>query len=347
VIRLTVSPAYEREIAMSDRRLTWPGATAAAALLATAGIAAQTTSPAAPARNPRAAVNKAAPPRLPDGRPDLQGVWDFRTLTPLERPTTLEGKEVLSDQEAATLEESAIKSRVDRPPRDGDPGTYNQFWFDFGTKVVSDKRTSLIVDPPDGRLPALTESGKKRAAEQAERLRRPATGPEDRPLWERCILGFNSGPPIIPNGYNNNLRLLQTASQVVILTEMVHDARIVPLDGRSHHGMRQWMGDSRGRWEGDTLIIDTVGFTDAGTGTIGLRPTADGNLHLTERLTRLDADTLLYQFTMDDPTVWSKPWTAAVEMTRSREDMYEYACHEGNHGLLGILAGARADERGK
>jgi hypothetical protein len=332
---------------MSFRRLTWLAAAFAAALVTSAGTTAQSGSPATPAKSGRPSSKKAGPPRLPDGHPDLQGVWDFRTLTPLERPTTLEGKEVLSDQEAAALEDTAVKSRVDRAPRDGDPGTYNQFWFDFGTKVVADKRTSLIVDPPDGRLPALSEAGKKRGADQAERLRRPATGPEDRPLWERCILGFNSGPPIIPNGYNNNMRLLQTASHVVVLTEMVHDARIIPLDGRPHSGMRQWMGDSRGRWEGDTLIIDTVGFTDAGTGTIGLRPTADGNLHLTERFSRVDADTLLYQFTVDDPTVWSKPWTAAVPMTKSTEEIYEYACHEGNHGLLGILAGARADEQAK
>jgi hypothetical protein len=331
---------------MSHQRLRWSGAAFAAALLTSGGIAAQTGGPPS-ARSGPATAKPGVAPRLADGHPDLQGVWDFRTLTPLERPTALEGKDVLSDQEAAALEDTAVKSRVDRPPRDGDPGTYNQFWFDFGTKVVADKRTSLIVDPADGRLPPLTEAGRKRGADQTERLRRPATGPEDRPLWERCILGFNSGPPIIPNGYNNNVRLLQTASHVVILTEMVHDARIVPLDGRPHSSMRQWMGDSRGRWQGDTLIVDTVGFTDAGTGTIGLRPTADANLHLTERFSRVDADTLLYQFTVDDPTVWSRPWTAAVPMTRSREEIYEYACHEGNHGLLGILAGARAGEQAK
>ena len=259
----------------------------------------------------------------------------------------LEGKEVLSDQEAAAFEETAVKSRVDRPPRDGDPGTYNQFWFDFGTKVVADKRTSLIVDPPDGRLPALTEAGKKRAADQAERC---AGRPPVRKIVRCGSAASSASTPVrrsFPTATTTTCGSCRPPATSSILTEMVHDARIVPLDGRPHGGMRQWMGDSRGRWEGDTLVIDTVGFTDAGTGTIGLRPTADGNLHLTERLTRVDADTLLYQFTVDDPTVWSKPWTAAVPMTKSREEMYEYACHEGNHGLLGILAGARADEQGK
>jgi hypothetical protein len=286
-------------------------------------------------------------PRTIDGQPDLQGVWDFRTLTPLERPANLAGKEVLTDEEAAALEERTAASRVDAPPAAGNPGTYNQFWFDFGTKVVDDKRTSLITNPVDGRLPAYTAEGERRAAARAEGLRRPANGPEDRPLYERCILGFNSGPPIIPNGYNNNLQLFQTRDYLVILTEMVHDARIVPLDGRPQASprLRQWMGTSRGRWEGQTLVVETRNFTAAGTGTIGLRAPMDEHLSLVERFTRIGPETLLYEFTVDDPTIYARPWTAAVPMKKSSEQMYEYACHEGNYGMTGILAGARADEQ--
>jgi hypothetical protein len=288
-----------------------------------------------------------SPPRTPDGRPDLQGTWDFRTLTPLERPDDLAGKEVLTAEEAVQLEDRAVKSRVDRPPAKGSPGTYNQFWFDFGNKVTATKRTSLVVDPPDGRIPPMTPAGQKRAEQRAEAMRRPATGPEDRPLYERCIMGFNSGPPIIPNGYNNNFQFFQTRDYVVILTEMVHDARIVPMDGRAHlgTGIRQWAGDSRGRWEGDTLVIETKNFTHKGTGTISLRVTTDENLSLVERFSLADRDTLVYEFTVNDPTTWTKPWTAVVHMTRNPERMYEYACHEGNYGMTGILAGARADEK--
>ncbi len=181
---------------------------------------------------PIAAGAQSKVPRTPDGKPDLQGIWDFRTITPLERPNQFAGKETLSADEAATLEQRNAETRVDRAPRPGDPGTYNQFWFDFGSRVVDDKRTSLIVDPADGRLPPLTPEGEKRAAERAERMKQPAEGPEDRPTWERCLLGFNSGPPIMPSGYNNNVQLIQTHDYVVILNEMVHDARIVPISNR-------------------------------------------------------------------------------------------------------------------
>jgi hypothetical protein len=298
------------------------------------------TAAAAPAKTWKA-------PRTPDGRPDLQGIWDFRTLTPLERPDNLSGKDVLTSEEAVQLEERAAQNRVDRAPPKGNPGTYNQFWFDFGTRVTPTNRTALIVDPPDGKVPPMTPDGQKRAAERAERMRRPATGPEDRALYERCILGFNSGPPIIPNGYNNNFEFLQRRDYVVILTEMVHDARIVPLDGRPHlpSSLRQWSGDSRGRWEGDTLVVETTNFTNKGTGTISLPVTTDENLHLVERFTLADADTLVYQFTVSDPTTWTKPWTAIVHMKRNPARIYEYACHEGNYGMEGILKGARADEK--
>jgi hypothetical protein len=320
-------------------------------LVAVAVMSADTPAAAAQARSARGSVpapnpgRGALPRRTPDGHPDLQGTWDFRTLTPLERPSDLAGKQVLTDEEAAALEQRAAQNRVDRAPRAGDPGTYNQFWFDFGTTVLDSKRTSLIVDPADGRLPPLTPPAEKRAADRTEATRRPASGPEDRTLWERCLLGFNSGPPMMPSGYNNNVQLVQTGEYVVILNEMVHDARIVPLGTRPHGTTRQWMGDSRGRWEGDTLVIETVNFTSQGTGTIGLRASVDENLRLVERLTLTGADTLLYEFTVDDPTVWARPWTAAIPMKKTDDRIYEYACHEGNHGMVGILTGARADEK--
>jgi hypothetical protein len=212
---------------------------------------------------------------------------------------------------------------------------------------MANKRTSLVVDPPDGRIPPMTPEGQARATRRAEALRRPATGPEDRPLYERCIVGFNSGPPMIPSGYNNNFQLFQTRNHVVILNEMVHDARIVPTDGRPPLGqaIRQWAGDSRGRWEGDTLVVETKNFTNKGTGTISLRVTTDENLHLIERFRLIDANTLEYAFTVNDPTTWTRPWSAVVHMARSEDLMYEYACHEGNYGMEGILAGARADEK--
>jgi len=286
-------------------------------------------------------------PRTPDGHPDLQGIWDFRSVTPLERPDTLGGKQVLSDEEAAAVETQATQRLIDRDrgPRAGETGSYNAFWVDRGT-AVRGKRSSLIVDPPDGKLPAFTPDGQKRVAARVEALRRPAFGPEDRSLGERCILGFNAGPPMVPGAYNQNVQLFQAPGYVVLLNEMVHNARIVPVDGRPHGTIRQWNGDSRGRWEGNTLVVETKNFTNKGTGALTARlQGTDENLHLVERFTRVDADTLLYEFTVNDPTTWTKPWTASIPMAKSQEQMYEYACHEGNYGLLNILEGARADEK--
>jgi hypothetical protein len=299
---------------------------------------------------PQAAMKAAAPGRSPDGRPDLQGIWGFATVTPLQRPKEFADKATLTPEEKANLESKAVREEfVDRPPPSGNPGSYNRFWNDAGTKVVATGRTSLIVDPPDGRVPPLTPHGKEREA-ALEAKAKIAAGAEDLTTWDRCLLGFNAGPPMIGGGYNAYVQIFQTPDHLVILNEMVHDARIVPLDGRPSLSpqVRQWKGDSRGRWDGDTLVIETRNFRSEGTGTVSLRGfglSGDENLHLTERFRRLDADTLVYEYTIDDPTIWTRPWTVSMTMRKSDQLIYEYACHEGNYGLSGILAGARAGEK--
>ena len=288
-------------------------------------------------------------PRLPDGRPDLQGVWDFSSVTPLQRPEELADKEFLTEEDAAALEARAA-GRVDTAPPPGSPGAYNRFWFADGTTVVGTRRSSLIIDPPNGRLPSYTDLGRARMQARAEARGRNA-GPEDRDVDERCILGFNSGPPMLPGAYNNYMQLFQGNNQVAILNEMVNDVRIVPLDGRpalaSH--IQQWRGDSRGRWEGDTLVVDTRNFRDIGTAhpapNMALLEALGPDMHLVERFSRRDADTLLYQFTVTDLTGFNEPWSAELTMTRKDDRLYEYACHEGNYGLYNILAGAQADYR--
>ena len=307
-----------------------------------------------------AAVSTTSPkawtlPRTPDGQPDLQGVWDYRTITPLERPVALGEKQFFTAEEAANFEreENRRQNRDLIDPAKGGaqypPGgvvPYNEFWYDRGNRITTSFRTSLIVDPPDGRLPPRTPDGQKRASARAEASRRdqlghpPADSYEDRPVTERCILGFNAGPPMTPGAYNNNVQLVQTPGYVAILNEMVHDVRIVPLDGRPHGTLRQWKGDSRGHWEGDTLVVDTINFRRE-TSLDG----SSANTHLIERFTRVDANTLLYQFTVDDPTMWTRPWTAVVPMTRTDDPIYEYACHEANYAMTGILAGARAADK--
>ena len=309
------------------------------------------------------------PPRLPDGKPDLQGVWDFRTLTPLQRPEDQDGS-VLSDEEAARLAaESAARSAELNAPSDvtgellpvgGNVGAYNHYWVDQGASVVDDRRTSLIMDPPTGRLPALQPGVEMVQLSLSEdlggslpvRVRAAGIGTdshEDRGLAERCLLGFNSGPPIVPAGYNQNLQVFQTPDHAVILHEMVHDVRIVPLDGRDQlpERIRQWMGDSRGYWDGDTLVVESTNFTDKVASFNPSVSTAVGSgdtLHLTERFTLVADDTLLYEFTVNDPTNFTAPFTAALPMKRGA-GMYEYACHEGNYGLFNILSGARAADR--
>ena len=288
-------------------------------------------------------------PRTPDGRPDLQGVWDFGSVTPLQRPADLAGKEFLTEEDVSALEAEAA-ARVDRPPPPGQTGAYNRFWFADGTKVVETRRTSLIVDPPDGRLPAYAPAGEVRMAGRAAARLRNA-GPEDRDVDERCILGFNSGPPMLPGAYNNFVQVFQVPGYVAIFNEMVHDVRLVPLDDRPPlaSDIKQWMGSSTGRWEGDTLVVETGNFRDIGTAhpapNMELLEALGPELHLVERFSRLDEDTLLYQFTVNDPTAYTKPWSGELTMAKSDNALYEYACHEGNYGLFNILAGAQADAR--
>jgi hypothetical protein len=281
-------------------------------------------------------------PRTAEGHPDLQGVWFFGRLTPLERPAKLAGRTHLTDEEIADIEE-----------RTADAAVRNATFGFFGdtSKYAYDKRTSLIVDPADGKMPPFTPFGRERSIAHITRISRVPNGPEDRSVWDRCILGWNSGPPMIPTvpaGYNQNVQLFQTRDYFVILNEQVHNARIVPLDGRPHGALRQWAGDSRGRWEGQTLVVDSVNFTPFGTGTItinsSLRVVFDEHLHLTERFTRVREDTVLYEFTIDDPTIWTRPWTVAVPLTKTQSNLYEYACHEGNYTMKNSLSAARAEE---
>lgn len=296
---------------------------------------------------PIAAQQKWTPARTPDGQPDIQGVWGFATITPLERPSDLAGKEFFTDKEAADYEKRFLdannRDRRDGPA-DADVGrAYNDFWWDSGSHIVPTRRTSLIVDPPDGKLPALTSEGQKKAAARAEARRlHPYDGPEDRPLQERCLVWTTAGPPIMPSAYNNNIRIVQGAGYVAILNEMIHDARVIPLDGHPHlpQNVRLWMGDSRGHWDGNTLVVDTTNFTDK-TNFRG----ADDKLHLIERFTRTADNRLMYQFTVDDETAFTRSWTAEIPMTKSGDPMFEYACHEGNYSLMNVLAGARAAEK--
>jgi hypothetical protein len=301
-------------------------------------------------------------PRMPDGQPDLQGVWTNATITPLERPAELAGKAFFTAQEAAEYER-VWRERNNMDRRDVDRNTdvaraYNDAWWDRGTRVVKTRRTSLIVDPPDGKLPPLTSDAEKSVAARAEMVREkclrsacapgnngqpvPAEGPEDRGLTERCILWPTAGPPMLPSAYNNNYQIFQGPGYVAIFVEMIHDVRLIPLDGRPHlpSNVRPWMGDSRGHWEGETLVVETTNFSKE----TRFRNTTE-NMKLTERFTRTGPDTIMYQFTVEDPQTYTRPWTAEVPMMSAEGPLFEYACHEGNYGMEGLLAGARAMEK--
>ncbi len=292
---------------------------------------------------------KWTPPRTLDGKPDLEGIWTNVTLTPLERPPELGNKQFFTPAEAAQYEKETIQrnnaDRRDGPAEADVSRAYNDFWWDRGTKVVPTLRTSLIVNPADGRIPALTAEAQEKAAARArERREHPADGPEDRSLSERCILWPTAGPPMLPSFYNNNYQIVQGPDYVEVLVEMIHDVRVIPTDGRPHlpATVRQWMGDPQGHWEGNTLVVDTTNFTDK-TNFRG----ADDKLHLIERFTRTGPDSMLYEFTVDDPSAFVKPWTAQIPMARAKGPILEYACNEGNYAMKGILAGARAEEKTK
>ncbi len=324
-------------------------------------------------------VGLAEIPRTPDGKPDFSGTYDIATLTPLQRPERYGDKLTLTDEEAAEIarkeaeymakRNSATDPERGAPPQGGDGsagaagnvGGYNSFWIDRGTgafKIDGKWRTSIITDPPNGRRPSLTQAAANRAKARAK-MSRPNKGvawwikegidpgpyddPEMRPLAERCLLGFGStgGPPMLPVLYNNLKRIVQTKDHVMILVEMVHDARIVRMDAEhAPEHVRGWLGDSVGRWEGDTLVIDTTNFSD--------RPALSGasrNLHVVERFSFLDERTLRYQFTVEDPTVWTEPWSGEYIWPMSESRVYEYACHEANYSFGGILRGARILEK--
>jgi hypothetical protein len=289
------------------------------------------------------------PSRTPDGQPDLQGMWTNATITPFERPGGLAEKPFLTEEETAALEKQAAARRenADRAPRPGDVGSYNEFWFDSGTKVVSTRQTSLVVDPRDGRVPLKPEAEEKRDYNLTNTDSYESMSP-----WDRCITRGPGG--MIPAGYNNAYQILQTSGYVVIVYEMIHEARIIPLDGRPHvnQSVRQWTGDSRGRWEGRTLVVETTNFngkgwimTNAASGRIRGVPHTEA-LHVVERFTRVDADTISYEITIEDPPVYTRSWTVSIPLSRDeRYQMFEYACHEGNRAIENTLSAARAEEK--
>jgi hypothetical protein len=289
------------------------------------------------ATNARAAATWQMP-RTPDGHPDLQGTWNNSTQTPLQRPAALGSKQVYTDAELATLR---LRDHDNAPP-DGDPGTYNQAWWEEGGFL---KQTSLVVDPPNGRIPPLTAEGERRRAAQRARGDDRADSPEERNLAERCI---TRGAPKLPGGYNNNFLIVQTPAYVTILQEMIHEARIIPLDGRPHApaSIRSYLGDSRGRWEGDTLVVETTNFrSNVDETSYTCCGGAAENLSIVERFTLVDSDTIDYRYTVNDPTMFTRPWTVSLPMKRAPGPIFEYACHEGNISMVGILRGARAEEQ--
>jgi hypothetical protein len=314
----------------------------------------------------RAEPTKWTLPRTADGRPDFQGVWSNNIATPLERPKELEGRAYLTDEEVEAMKRKAAElfdgsgdaaffdevfRAVYASLKTSGSGPYQKSTKDFDARTGDyssvwlsardwDNRTSLITDPADGHIPAMTADGQRRSAAIAAALARPATGPEDRGLSERCI---TYGVPQLFAGYQSYYRIVQASNTVVVATEMIHDARVIPLDADPHlsSNIRQWLGDSRGHWEGDTLVVDTTNFKPR-----SFRNSSE-RLHLIERFTRVGPDTLNYEVTIDDPDTWVRPWTLMIPLRRSNDESFEYACHEGNKGMVGILAAARAAVHGE
>ena len=285
-------------------------------------------------------------PRTEHGQPDLQGVWSNATLTPLERPAELADKVTLTEEEA-TEYAAQRRAATNRDQRADDSAAdildaYNDFWWDSGDSIVRTRRTSLVIDPADGRVPALTAAAQARLADQGAARRDPPEGPEDLPLGVRCLYFPHAGPPMMPGSYNNHYQIVQTEDFVLIVNEMGHETRIIPLDGRDPlpDAIRQWRGSSRGTWNGETLVVDTTHRRDD----TSLRGSGE-NMRLVERFTRVADDVLLYEFTVDDAESFERQWTVQIPSVRAQGLLYEFACHEGNRSLPGILAGARAAER--
>ena len=282
-------------------------------------------------------TDSSEPPRTGWGDPDLNGTWSYASLTPLQRPTSMADKEFFTPEEAAERNHAVT---LDRPARPGDVGNYNALWFDRG-EVSSALRTSLIVDPPDGRLPMKPETEEQAAADQEYRRAHPADSWLDRSNWDRCIT-YHGVPPI-STGYNNTYQIVQTPGYVAIRVENIHDVRIIPLDGRPplYEKIRQWNGDSRGHWEGNTLVVETTNFSDA----TAHRFPSSKHTKAVEHFTRVSDDRIDYQFTIEDPSVYTQPWTVVRPMPRLEDYViYEYACHEGNYAMTNILLGERARE---
>jgi hypothetical protein len=315
-----------------------------------AGVLGQSAST---ARSNAAGATGAAPkpytvPRTADGQPDLQGFWTNSTYVPLERPANVT-KELYTPEEALAVEKRAAEREAEQT----EPGTVADVHYDFSqfgldrsqSTFARSLRTSLIVDPPDGKIPPLTAEGQKRAADRA--AARKAMGAqydavENMPIGSRCIVMAGAGPPMMNAGYNANYQIVQAPGVVMILTEMIHDVRIIPIDGRPAppQGVRQWTGVSRGRWEGTTLVVETTNFN----GKNPFRGASEG-MRVTERFTRVAADQILYKFTVEDSSTWARPWTAEMPMAKTEGPIFEFACHESNYGIANILAGARADEK--
>jgi len=292
-----------------------------------------------------------APSKVAAGHPDFGGIWSSATATPLERPARLKNKEFFTPEEAAAWERT-MAAQNQEPSSEAaakNVGTYNKLFFEFGSRVVKTLRTAIITDPPDGRIPALTPAAAAAKSRRQELLRNPGSA-QDLGLQDRCLVFPTAVPPMIPYRYNSNYQIVQTQGELVLHVEMIHDTRIVPLDGRPHlpSNVRLWLGDSVGHWEGGTLVVDTANFNDAGGfyGDAGGMFGFDRNLHVVERFSLLDADTILYRFDVDDPSAFTRPWKGEMTMERTSGPIYEYACHEGNYALPNILSGFRAHELG-